>query len=80
MVEVFKTDKKETLYAVTGTTKDRTKILKELAAYKKENFANVKKKFRNFEAGYFIQRGNKLYLYATDEVKKGGTPCVIVRK
>ena len=50
MVESFKTDRNETIYAVTDA-KTTEKILKQLAAFKKESFASVKKKFKHFETG-----------------------------
>ena len=78
MVEVFKTDKNETIYAVTGAQK-RNEILKQLAAFKKESLASVTKKFKKIETGYFIQNGKQIELWA-DKVRKGGTPCMIVRR
>ena len=79
MVEVFKTDKNETIYAVTGDTKNTTQILKQVAAYKKESFTSVKKKFKKFETGYMIHNNGMIELYA-DKAKKGSTPCMIVRR
>lgn len=78
MVQAFKTDKNETIYAVTGAQK-RNEILKQLAAFKKESLASVTKKFKKIETGYFIQNGSVIELYA-DKVRKGGTACMIVRR
>ena len=78
MVESFKTDRNETIYAVTDA-KTTEEILKQLAAFKKESFASVKKKFKHFETGYMIRNGKHIELWA-DKVRKGGTPCMIVRR
>ena len=78
MVQAFKNEKGETIYAVTGAQK-RNEILKQLAAYKKESLASVTKKFKKIETGYFIQNGSVIELWA-DKVRKGGTACMIVRR
>ena len=78
MVEVFKTDKNETIYAVTGTKK-RAEILKQLAAHKKESFSSIERKFKHFETGYMIHNNGMIELYA-DKAKEGSTPCMIVRR
>ena len=84
MVEAFKTintknGNQETIYAVTCKSMTRAEVLKQVAAYKKESLERVKKKFKKFESGCFIQRGEKIELYA-GAFFKGGTACVIVRR
>ena len=81
MVEVFKTDKKETLYAVTSDKllmKDD--IYREVAAYRKESMMNVTRKLKKLCPGYMIQNKGMIELYYGGTNRKGAKPCVIVRR
>jgi hypothetical protein len=78
MVEAFKTEKNETIYAVTDA-RNWGEVLKQIASYKKESLTNVKRKFKKSEAGYFIQKGKNIELYAGKAIK-GSKSCIIVRR
>jgi len=80
MVKAFKTEQKETLYAISGRFKNREEILKELAKFKKESLNSVKSKFKKFKPGYYIQNKNVIELYEGRTSDKNATACVIVRK
>ena len=83
MVEVFKTDKKETLYAViTARKPTKMQILKEIAKHKKESLTSVKQKYKKMDLGYIVRKKDVLELYylAAGEERTRGTVCTIVRK
>ena len=84
MVRPFKTPDKKTVYAITGRHDSQDEIYKELAKFKKENFAKVKKNFKRLELGYIKRNGNldELWLLEVGRPvpKRNYTPCIIAFK
>ena len=82
MVESFRTEGKETIYAVMGNIKKRTDILKAVASYKKESLDRVRAKFKNIESGYVVLRRGELLLFEEDgdKLPAGAKKCIIVRR
>ena len=72
----------DALYTVEGNFKNKTEVLKAVAAYRKESFAKVKAKFKNVKPGYLLQDKNLLWVYEADgkRLPKGARACVIVRR
>lgn len=79
MIEVFKTETKKTLYAVTGT-KGKEETYKKLAAHKKESLATTKKKHKKIVSGYMIENNGMIELYelGKDKLPNGVIACQIV--
>lgn len=79
MVRPFKAGNR-TIYAVIGKYDSLDEIYKQIATYKKESFANVKKKF-SLELGYITSKGDMDELWKLEIgkfVKKPKqTPCII---
>lgn len=70
------------LPVLTDKTSTKQKILKELAAFKKESFASIKARYKKMDLGYIVKNKNVLELYylPEGEVRKRGKACVIVRR
>ena len=81
MVRVFKNGSK-TIYAITGKHDAQADVYRELAAYKKESFEKVVKKF-NLKLGYIKKHGDidELYMLEIGKlVPVRCTPCIIAFK